>query len=291
MGGRGGSSGLKKVPAGQVYPGTRFPNRMVTVNAQGKPVPQQTQQAAPTQATPKQTGPVQNQVPDNNNTPVTPNPLAQLQGMSDGQLAQFYKQSQQVKMPNHLNDVDDKTQKFVFALGMNDKPTVMDQTQFRQFMSDNNIPRSQILSRSINGGQVNTSAGNTGKLTPQDIADMLKYGRLNYVGGKIGGQAYGAGTYFDMNGGGNTWYGSGTTLTGVLNPATAKVVTDSKLRQLAQAFDKSHPQFAKATGGYSQSFRNNNMSIYATVLGYNVIKDASGSYHNVIDRKALVLVK
>lgn len=273
MGGRGGSSGLTRT--------RRIPQPI--------PVPP-TQQAAPTPQ-PQQSGPIQNQVPDDNNTPVTPDPLAQLQGMDDNQLAQFYRQSQQTKMPNHLNDVDDKTQKFVFALGMNDKPLVLDQAQFQQFMKDNNIPQSQVLSRSINGGSVNTSAGNRGNLTPQDIADMLKYGRLNYIGGKIGGQAYGAGTYLDMNGGRNTGYGSGATLTGVLNPATAKVVTDSRLRMLAQAFDRSHPQFARATGGYSASFRNNNMSIYATVLGFNVIKDATGSYHNVIDRKALVLLQ
>ena len=65
----------------------------------------------------------------------------------------------------------------------------------------------------------------------------------------------------------------------------------SKLRTLAAAFDRSHPKFARATGGYSTCFRNNNMSIYALAMGYNVIKDATGSYHNVIDRKALVYKK
>ena len=273
MGGRGGSSGLvrvRKIP----QPQNAVPPIPPT------PVP-----------TPQQTGPIQNQVPDDNNTPVTPDPMGQLQGMSDAQLAQLYTQSQNSKMPNHLNDVDDKTQKFIFTVGMNDKPLVLDQAAFRQFMQDNNIPQAQVLSRSINGGQLKTSAGGKSNLTPQDIADMLKYSRLNYIGGKIGGQAYGAGTYLDMNGGRNTGYENGATLTGVLNPNTAKVVTDSMLAQLARAFDRTHPQFARATGGYSTSFHNNNMSIYATVLGYNVIKDSTGSYHNVIDRKALVLLK
>ncbi|MBR0411079.1 MAG: hypothetical protein IJI25_08775 [Eubacterium sp.] len=239
---------------------------------------------------PQQTNPIQNQVPDANNTPVAPDPLGQLQGMSDAQLAQLYTQSQNAQLPNHLNDVNDQTQKFVYTIGMNDKPLVLDQAAFNQFMQDNNIPQSQILSRSINKGTLTTTAKNTSTITPQDIVDMIKYSRLNYIGGKIGGQAYGAGTYLDMNGGGNTFYG-GTTMTGVLNPNTAKVITDTRLGVLAKAFDKSHPQFAKATGGYSTTFRNNNMSIYATILGYNVIKENGGTYHNVIDRKALVLLK
>lgn len=272
MGGRGGASGLTRV--------RRMPQSQFIT----PPTPQPTQQ-------PQQTGPIQNQVPDDNNTPVAPDPMGQLQGMSDAQLAQLYTQSQKAQLPNHLGDVDDKTQKFIFTIGMNDKPLVLDQAAFQQFMQDNNIPQSQVLARSIGGGSLKSSAGNRSNLTPQDIADMLKYSRLNYIGGKIGGQAYGAGTYLDMNGGRNTGYGNGATLTGVLNPNTAKVVTDSRLKSLAQAFDRTHPQFAKATGGYSTSFHNNNMSIYATVLGYNVIKDATGSYHNVIDRKALVLLK
>ena len=39
------------------------------------------------------------------------------------------------------------------------------------------------------------------------------------------------------------------------------------------------------------SFFNNNMSVYALAMGYNVIKDSSSGYHNVIDRKALVYKK
>lgn len=282
MGGRGSKSGL--APA-QPTPQPRVTTRFVR-QAAPQPTPQAAQQQPPQ---PQQTGPIQNQVPDNNNTPVTQDPLARLQGMSDAQLAQFYRQSQQAKMPNHLNDVDDRTQKFVFTLGMNDRPMVVDRAGFQKFMSDNGIPQSQVLSRSINGGQLRTSAGNRSSLKPSDIADMMKYGRMNYIGGKHGGMALGAGAYFDMNGGGGTRYGNGATLTAVLNPNTARVISTTRLSQLAQAFDRSHPQFARATGGFDTSFSSNNMSIYAAVLGYNVIQ--RGSYHNIIDRKAMVILK
>lgn len=238
---------------------------------------------------------VQNQVPNSTNTPVSNDPIKKLQGMTDAQLAAFYQQSQQAVLPNHLSDADDKTQKFVFTLGMNAKPMVLDQKDFNKFMSDNGIPKAQMLARDIRGGILKTSSGNSTTLTSDDVADMLKYSRMNYIGGKHGGQRFGAGTYFDMNGGVSTGYGgyssNSTTVVGVLNPKTAKIVTSSRLAKEAAAFDRSHPQFAKATGGYDSSFYNNNMSIYATVLGYNVIKDSIGSYHNVIDRSALVLLK
>lgn len=276
MGGRGGSSGLTRV--------RRMPQPQTVI-----PPNQPPQQPQP----PQQTGPIQNQVPDVNNTPVAPDAIAQLQGMSDAQLAQAYLNSQKVNLPNHLNDANDKTQKFVFSIGLNDKPLVLDQAGFQQFMQQNNIPQAEILSRSVNNGQLNTSAGNKSNLTAQQVVDMLKYSRLTYIGGKHGGQKLGAGAYLDMNGGGNTMYG-GTTLKGVLNPQTAKVITRSQLDRMARSFDRSHPQFARATGGYQNSntsWTNNNMSVYALAMGYNVIKDDYGGYHNVIDRKALVLLK
>lgn len=45
---------------------------------------------------------------------------------------------------------------------------------------------------------------------------------------------------------------------------------------------------ASMLAAYSTTFHNNNMSIYALAMGYNVIKDSSSGYHNVIDRSALV---
>ena len=253
------------------------------------PAPQaQPQQNQPTQPQP---APIAQQVPDDNNTPVTPDALTSFTQMSDAQLAQVFLDSQKIGLPNHLDDAADVTQRFVFHNGLNDRPEVLDAAAFSQFMADNNISQNQIIARSINGGTLKTSAGGSRKLTPKDVADMMMYSRLNYIGGKHGGQAYGAGTYFDMNGGGNTGYAGGKTVNAVLNPKTAKIITKSALTKLATAFDRSHPQFAKATGGYDTGFYNNNMSIYALVLGYNVIKADIGGYHNVIDRKALVYKK
>ena len=267
MGGRGSSSGLTATAA----PTQPTPGPKLKI-----PVP------AP--------NPIADQVPDDNNTPVAPNAIDSLTNMTDDQLAQLYASSQAAGLPNHLGDADDKTQRFVFQIGLNDKPMVLDTAAFNQFLSDNNISQGQILSRSVNGGTLKTSSGSLRNLSAKDVVDMMTQSRLNYIGGKHGGQAYGAGTYFDQTGGRNTGYGQ-TTVTAVLNPKTARIVSSSDLAKKAAAFDRSHPKFAKATGGYSAAFYNNNMSIYALVLGYNVIRSSHNNYHNVIDRKALVYRK
>lgn len=209
--------------------------------------------------------------------------LATIASMTDDQLAQAVIDSRKVDMPNFLNDVPDQTQKFVYQVGLNGAPTVLDQQQFDQFMKQNNISKREIMSRSVNSN---------GPYTAQHISDMFKYSELTYIGGKQGGQASGAGTYFDMNGGGSTGYGTGATLTAVYNPATAKVIDYNVLRRKAMSFASSHPKFARAVGGFTAG-RNGNASIYALAMGYNAISGGpvSSSYQNIIDRSAVVVLK
>ena len=261
MGGRGSNSNMQ----------TRMPGTTYT----------------PQPIAPQSNQPVSQQPPTDQNTPVQPAAVTNLSQMTDAQLAQLVQQSRSVDMPNQLNDVVDQTQRFVFTAGINELPTVLDDKAFAQYMSDNNIPRSQILTRSVNPISYRNNDGTMVRMSANDVIDMMKYSKLNYIGGKVGGQAYGAGTYFDQTGGRSTGYGN-TTATAVLNPATARVIDDRALALKAKAFSQSHPQFTRAVGSYSTSFHNNNMSIYALAMGYNVIKDHYGGYHNVIDRSALV---
>jgi hypothetical protein len=232
-----------------------------------------------------------NQTPTPQNTPVQPGALTALSQMTDDQLAQLVNASKNAITPNHLSDVDDQTQKFVYQAGLNELPQVMDAAAFNQFLSDNNIDQSQLLARSVN--PISFSAmGTNFTYTAQQVADMMMYSRYNYIGGKVGGQKIGAGTYFDQNGGRATGYGQHTTVA-ALNPATARVINSSQLRSAAQTFARTHPKFARAVGGYVDSgtkWTNNNMSIWALAMGYNVITDGYG-YHNVIDRSALVYRK
>lgn len=235
---------------------------------------------------------VQNQTPTAQNTPVTSNALNALTAMSDTQMAQVVNASKRADMPNFLKDVNDPTQAFTFQIGLNEKPMVLDSQAFNQFISDNKIPQKEIISRSVNGASYRNADGTNIKLTPQEVNDVIKYSRLNYIGGKHGGTSYGSGAYFEMNGGGNTGYGSGATMRGVLNPKTAKVIEKYQLLRDISSWSARHPQTAKAIG----SVNNKNLSIYALCMGYNVISSGSssvhgrnGDYYNVIDRTALVL--
>lgn len=209
--------------------------------------------------------------------------LAQIASMTDDQLAQTVIDSRTVDMPNFLNDVPDQTQKFVYQVGLNGAPTVLDQQQFDKFMKDNNIDQKQVMARSVRPNA---------PYTAQHIVDMFKYSELTYIGGKQGGQASGAGTYFDMNGGRNTGYGTGATMVAVYNPATARVIDYHVLQNRAATFAQSHPKFARAVGRFT-SGPNGNASIYALAMGYNAISGGPvrASYQNIIDRSAVVVLK
>lgn len=224
---------------------------------------------------------VANQAPTQNNTPVIPDAVKKLSQMSDDDMAKLYNKSKRVDMPNHLKDMSDKTQKFVYMAGINEKPQVLDKKSFNKYLKDNNIPRSDILARSVGGASYSVN-GVQINLSPQQVTGMIKDSDLTYVGGKRGGQLSGAGTYFDMNGGRNTGYSSGATCIGVLSKK-ANIIDRSTLGNRVSSFQRSHPKFAKAVGHYN----NDTMSIYALAMGYNVIRN--GSYHNVIDRAALVM--
>lgn len=239
---------------------------------------------------------IQNQTPNPQNTTVTPQALKNLSQMSDSQLAALAKQAKKAVMPNNISDRPDATQNFVYTAGLNEKPVVLDDNSFKQFMKDNGMTNADLLARSVsaisfnvNGVQFNYSAN--------DVIDMMKYSRLNYIGGKVGGQAYGAGTYFDHTGGRSTGYGgsNAATAVAVLNPKTVRAITLSSLQTKARQFAMSHPQFTQEVG-YPSSGRGGNISIYALAMGYNVITESSrgkgfgglGDYVNVIDRSALV---
>ena len=81
-----------------------------------------------------------------------------------------------------------------------------------------------------------------------------------------------------------------TTYTAVLNPKTARVIDYNTLYKSMSAYNAAHPKVARALGGFGSGERE---SIYALLMGYNVISETSGKYgyHNVIDRTALVYKK
>ena len=181
----------------------RSRRQTITVTPTPQPQPQPPVQPQPAPPQP----PVSQQTPSPSNTPVTSQALDNLTKMSDSQMAALVNSSVGIQMPNMLADVKDSTQSFVFAAGLNEKPMVLDAAAFNQFMKDNNISQSEVLSRSVDSITYKNQQGTQIKLSADQINQMSMYSRLNYIGGKVGGQALGAGTYFDMNGGRGTGYG------------------------------------------------------------------------------------
>ena len=212
--------------------------------------------------------------------------------MNDAQVTSILKTAENVDLPNHLKDRYDPTQNLIYTIGLNEPPQVMDRKRFDAFRKTNNIPSSQIMTREVNGGTYTTTSGSKRKLTSQQVAQMWVSDPYNYIGGKHGGQALGAGAYFDMNGGRSTGYASGgTTTKGILNPQTARIIDHNALRKQAQTWAQSHPkadaQLRRMANKSQASFGSASLSLYAAVLGYNVIK--GNSYYNIIDRSAFIV--
>ena len=279
MGGRGTSSGSRSI-SGNVF--RTFPRN----KAASAPQPQAPQPAPPQQ----QVQPAPTQMP----LPPAPRQtsLDQLSKMNDNQVLSILKTAERVDLPNHLKDKYDPTQQLVYTIGLNAPPQVMDKKSFDAFRHANNIPSSQIMTREVNGGKFKTTAGTSRNLTSQQVAQMWTSDPYNYIGGKHGGQAIGAGAYFDMNGGRSSGYArNGTSTYAILNPNTAKVISHTALMSKAKVWAQSHPQanaqLQKMARKSQASFGNAQMSLYATVMGYNVIR--GNSYHNVIDRSAVIV--
>ena len=220
------------------------------------------------------------------------NTSAMFDNMSDDELANALKASRNVQMPNHIADISDNTQNFTYANKLNAKPTVLSDSDFDNFLKQNGISDSQILIREVNGATF-SSGGIRYNLTANDITDMFKTSDINYIGGKRGGQAYGAGTYFGMEGrNGSTGYASGATMMAVLNPKTARVISRGNIDRQWNSFISSRPKLASS----ASRLRSNDYSIKALLMGYNVVTSAynnssnsRGDYYNVIDRSAVVV--
>lgn len=296
FGGRGGTSTgararrrLNAAPSGaSTTAANAAPTGTVSAAIPINPIPAA---AAPTAPTP--VPPAAPAAPATNTT-VTSNAVSNFSKLSDSAMAAEINKAVGVGMPNQLSDKPDATQQLVFSSGFNEKPMVLDQKGFDKFMKDNKLNKSDLLSRDVNPVSYKNASNTQIKMTAQDVIDMMMYSRVNYIGGKVGGQALGAGTYFDHTGGNSTGYG-GTghkTAVAVLNPKTAKIITYSQLKSDIPAWKKKHPKSAQAidnlvrkTGGRSSE------SIYALAMGYNVIArnpGANSGYVNVIDRSALV---
>lgn len=271
--------------------------QQATPQPQAQPVPQPQQAQQP----PKQPD---NQVPPQPTTPqISVNDLTTLQqfaNLDDRAMARAILNSNNVDLPFYLKDEPSATQNLVYSLGMNEAPMVLSNYDWNNYLAANGIQKSQIMFRSMSaGGYVPDGMRDTINLTPDQMAQILMYAPHSYVGGKYGGMAFGAGTYFDMDATGNTGYG-GKTIKAILSPQ-ASVITKSDLMNRESLFASKMPLTYReinnsASRFYSsQSFsgsRGERISLLSLGMGYNVIASRiGGGYHNVITRNAMIMNK
>lgn len=292
----GGSGGGAGISAGGGAGGASASSS--TLQTQGMPQPQQVN---PNQPIPQSIPTPQDALVDASKTASVygNNTASMFNGMTDDQMAQAVKNSRNVDMPNHIADVSDITQNFTYANGLNAKPTVLSNADFDNYIKQNNISSNEYLLREVDPIRFNSN-GVQFTYSADDVTDMFKTSDINYIGGKHGGQAYGAGTYFaqgDFNY--RTGYGSGAdgvghkTMVAVFDKSKARAISMGDIRSEWSKFSKTHAKTASAVDNLPSSRTH---AIKALLMGYNVITSQSsgslkgyGEYYNIIDRSALVV--
>lgn len=206
--------------------------------------------------------------------------LADAQQMSDKDLHDLLLAITKQDLPDYL--MTNQQQRFVYALGINGKPIVEDDATFAK-----NSKGQTVIYNAQNNANL---SGYT--LTADDIHDFLKYGDDTLQQNGI----YGNGIYFSDNRAGSAGYGSRQSKAR-LNPATAKVVSMSRLKAEYDTWKKTHPLSQKALGytrAHNSGYGTNTYSQFALLRGYNVIsapQRGGETYYSVLDRSALIYSK
>lgn len=201
--------------------------------------------------------------------------------MSDDQKADAIKTAISQGIPDHLNKNSDY-QKLIYNLGMNDKPTIVDDATLKSM-------KGTAVFRTVNS--VYDRSTDLSFTAPQ-IAKQTQSGKITRVSN--GSTAvYGDGIYFATSRRGSSAYG-GThgninktcMMSGKLNN-NAKIITYS---DASKGVFKEKANGTKLGKVLMKCGRTSQASIYALAKGYNVI-DAGNGYLNVINRGALTMSK
>ena len=204
--------------------------------------------------------------------------LADVQQMSDKELHDILLAITKQDLPDYL--MPNNQQRFVYALGLNQKPIVEDDATFAL-----NAKGKEVIYNAQS--QANLS-GYT--LTGDDIHDFIKYGDDTLQQNGI----HGNGLYFTPSQGASSSYGNRMSAAR-LNPATAKIITESQLKREYDNWIQSRPQTRKALGYMARNgngYGDNTYSQFAMLRGYNVIQSTQhGTTYTVLDRSALIYSK
>lgn len=198
--------------------------------------------------------------------------------MSDDQKADVISKMTKQGVPAHLSDTD--FQKFIYNIGLNDKPEVVSDNKF-------NTMSGKTLYRTIN---MVYDKPNDISYTAVQIAKQIQTGRITRTSDN-GGSFYGRGLYFDQSKAGSTLYGKHygnvkktSQIKAKLN-SKANIIGYNKCWQGVQNEINSGSKLGKSLKSLDSDSQT---SIYALSKGYNVVVATNG-YHCVLNRQALTL--
>lgn len=198
--------------------------------------------------------------------------------MTDDQKADVILQVKNTQVPTFLSQSD--TQRVLYGLKMNDKPTLVDDSVLDK------MPGKDLF-RTVNDSKDQT---NRIKYSATDIAQQTIKGSVTRVS-DTGGSAYGRGVYFaDSYHGSTSVYGttrndiSKTAVIRAKLSPTAKTIDSRVAQQMTVKEIKSGSKLGKAI---STLGIRDQTSVWALAKGYDAMV-ASNGYHVILNRSALI---
>lgn len=201
--------------------------------------------------------------------------------MTDDQKADAIMQLKNTQVPTFLSQSD--TQKILYGLKMNDKPTLVDDKVL------DTMPGKDLF-RTVNDSK---DQANRIRYSATDIASQTIKGSVTRVS-DTGGSAYGRGVYFA-----DSYHGSTSVYGNVRNDISKTAVIRAKLSPTAKTINSRTAQQMAAKEIKSGSKLGNAIStlnvrdqttVWALSKGYDAMV-ANNGYHVIINRSALVASK
>lgn len=165
------------------------------------------------------------------------------------------------------NEFGDFTQKLAYFLHINEKPTVLGEDGFTEYMQNNNISQSDLITRAVTTGD-----------TLQSWMDDEE----NYISGRIGEHFFGYGSYFAHNNG-KPLGGYGNSFMNAIVSPDAKVLDLNKLGELKRAIEKLPKEVQNIIPDGEDG-----VSAIAMLAGYDAIQTYPDKYIVVINRGAII---
>lgn len=204
----------------------------------------------------------------------------QFNSMSDDEKADVINNMVRQNVPDHLSNTD--FQKFIYNLGLNDKPDLVDDATLDSM-------KGTELFRTVNNVY---DRKNDISYSADQIAKQVQAGRVTRTSDN-GGSVYGRGIYFADDKRESSYYGNTkgnvkkTAMIRAKLNSNANIINYNSASAGARAEMRSGSKLGKALGKCDNESAT---SIYALAKGYNVIT-SGGGYYNILNRNAVTMSK